>query len=111
MAGWQVYAPNWGCDSWGKWDDIYDLRDFLYFNLVTIDVDDPHYRTIPLFIRQPKDKGSVAARLRMQICANIIMRQWLQTLRDICARGACYRTFMHCQNVLKSHPDHIVRYP
>lgn len=92
MAGWQVYAPNWGCDNWDlEYDGFYyDQQDWLNFNLVIIDVNNPHYYTTHLFIRQPEDKDSIAARLRMQNCANLIKRQWLQSLynpqRQICQR-------------------------
>ena len=93
MTGWEVYAPGWVCKTETdlRWLDKYHaILDSLYLNSVLIDVCHPLIATVVVFIRQPEDKDSVAMRLRMQNCANVIKRQWMQAIynpaRVICRR-------------------------
>ena len=102
--GWEVYAPGWGCvaetdSELQRKKYYYAILDSFYLNTVPIDVCHPVYACFFIFIRQPEDKDSVAMRLRVQNCTNIIKRQWLQAMYNP-ARLLCKRQLLQDFNAL-----------
>lgn len=106
MTGWEVYAPGWGgvaeTDSnwfWQSMERHYAILDCIFLNRVSIDGCHPDYAGFVIFIRQPEDKDSVAMRLRVQNCTNIIKRQWLQAMYNP-ARLLCRRQLLQVFHAL-----------